>query len=719
MAKELIFKLKVVDESGNVVEKALNNIKDLKKAQQELSAQLEKTPIGSAKWKELKANLQEVEKAQQKATIAQKGFIGTLKDIPGPLGALGQGLGGLNTAFKALIANPVGAVIAALGIVFTALTKALNSTEEGMFKLNKIFGAFTGIIDPIVKGLGEFASLLADKIIAGIEGVIKLGQRLGIVGENFGKAATEGMNLANALNEIDDAEGDLAVKRAQQNKLLAEAREILTDTNAKFEDRKKALSEIQKSEESLAAEEVALARKRLKAAQDTIRLKGASKEALDNEEQALIKLAQAEEDLAAKKRLFNREEKKLIAEQVAGQKEREKAEEDRLKKEEEVLDKIRNLRNENYLNSLSDERFREQEAARLDQERALRELNSLEINETQKGELRNQINEQFRIRIQAINKKYDDKEKDTEKKKLENLKNLRDKIQEAQADTAEERRTLEIRRTEEYFDNLIQQAKDAGIETEELEKAKTTAILKIQADFFMKEYNQIQARNAAMKSMLQDEIQDEINAIQAKMDIRNAFIEMLVNIGGIVSDLAGENKKAQIAGLLIEKAAAMATIISNTAGANAKAVLASPLTAGQPWVGINTASAVIAGIKVVTETARAISQINAAEEPGSISAPAPAGSKFQGGGLLMGASHSQGGVKTMFGELEGGEFIVNRLATQQFMPMLESMNQVGQSQSERMMSGSASAPIIKTYVVASDMSSELEKKRKLDELARL
>ena len=719
MAKELIFKLKVVDESGNVVEKAINNVKDLKKAQQELSAQLEKTPIGSAKWKELKANLQQVESAQQKATIAQKGFIGTLKDIPGPLGALGQGLGGLNTAFKALIANPIGAVIAALGIVFTAVTKALNSTEQGMFKLNKIFGAFTGIIDPIVKGLGEFASLLADKIIAGIEGVIKLGQRLGIVGENFGQAATEGMNLAQALNEIEDAEGNLAVKRAQQNKLLAEAREILTDTNATYEDRKKALSEIQKSEESLAAEEVALARKRLKAAQDTIRLKGASKDALDNEEQALIKLAQAEESLAAKKRLFNREEKKLISEEKTQQKEREKVAEDRLKKEEEILNKIRDLKNQNYLNSITDDKFREEETARLEKEKAEREINAMDATEKQKGELKAQIAEQYRLKIQAINKKYDDKEKTDEKKKADDLKNLLSQIRDAEADTQAERRALEIKKTEEYYDNLIQQAQQAGLDTVELEDSKYAKLTEIFQKFAAEDTKIKQDKADRDKAIQEKETQDTITAIETRMSIQMAYIEMLANVGSIISTLAGENKKAQIAGLIIEKAAAIATIISNTAGANAKSVLASPLTAGQPWVGINTASAVFSVAKVVADTAKAISEINSAEEPDEVTPPTAAGSKFQGGGLLMGASHSQGGIKTMFGELEGGEFIVNRLATQQFLPMLESMNQVGQTQSERMMSGSTSTPIIKTYVVASDMSSELEKKKRLDDLARL
>jgi hypothetical protein len=71
------------------------------------------------------------------------------------------------------------------------------------------------------------------------------------------------------------------------------------------------------------------------------------------------------------------------------------------------------------------------------------------------------------------------------------------------------------------------------------------------------------------------------------------------------------------------------------------------------------------------------------------------------------------------GELEGGEFVVNRIASQAFLPILEQINSVGQSNSERMMMQSAPQPIIKTYVVATDMDSALEKKRKIEKLARL
>jgi hypothetical protein len=119
----------------------------------------------------------------------------------------------------------------------------------------------------------------------------------------------------------------------------------------------------------------------------------------------------------------------------------------------------------------------------------------------------------------------------------------------------------------------------------------------------------------------------------------------------------------------------------------------------------------------------AMAKINEAQYVSPVSAGAGGAvnlsSKFAMGGMLIGPSHSQGGIKTSMGELEGGEFVVNRIASQAFLPILEQINSVGQSNSERMMMPSAPQPIIKTYVVATDMDSALEKKRKIEKLARL
>jgi len=91
-----------------------------------------------------------------------------------------------------------------------------------------------------------------------------------------------------------------------------------------------------------------------------------------------------------------------------------------------------------------------------------------------------------------------------------------------------------------------------------------------------------------------------------------ALIGLASQLGSFLQEVAGESKGIAIAGLVIEKAAAVAQIIASTAIANAKAVAAFPLTLGQPWVGINTASAALSIASLIAATAKGISEIKSA-----------------------------------------------------------------------------------------------------------
>jgi hypothetical protein len=91
---------------------------------------------------------------------------------------------------------------------------------------------------------------------------------------------------------------------------------------------------------------------------------------------------------------------------------------------------------------------------------------------------------------------------------------------------------------------------------------------------------------------------------------------------------------------------------------------------------------------------------------------------LQTGGILGGPSHDLGGIKTSLGELEGGEFVINRRATANFLPLLNQINASGNTPGPEM-SQQQQQPIIKTYVVASEMSSQQEADAKLQALSML
>ena len=282
------------------------------------------------------------------------------------------------------------------------------------------------------------------------------------------------------------------------------------------------------------------------------------------------------------------------------------------------------------------------------------------------------------------------------------LENAR-KNEESEIETQKKLRDLRIKDLE----SRIIAFKDYGVSVTELEKqlaelrlgvAKDEAKqrLKIDSELFEGVMRTASSITTAIGAMQQARMAEELEAAgenaAKREEIEKKYFE--------------KNKQVQKAETIID------TLTS--------AVAAYKALAGIPVVGPGL-GAIAAAAALVTGYAR-VREIEATTfQSSSTSGGGYAGSKFAGGGLLTGPSHQQGGMKSMLGELEGGEFVVNRIATQAFMPLLEEINSMGQSNSERMLNPAPTpqTPIIKTYVVATDMDSALEKKRKIEKLARL
>lgn len=116
------------------------------------------------------------------------------------------------------------------------------------------------------------------------------------------------------------------------------------------------------------------------------------------------------------------------------------------------------------------------------------------------------------------------------------------------------------------------------------------------------------------------EFEQEINA--ARQDLKAEYIDAVGQVAGALSDMFEQGSAAQIAMLAIEKAAAIAQIIFQTGIANAKAVAASPLTAGQPWVTINTISA---GASIAAIVATTVGQISKGSKAKNVKSKADGG----------------------------------------------------------------------------------------------
>lgn len=99
----------------------------------------------------------------------------------------------------------------------------------------------------------------------------------------------------------------------------------------------------------------------------------------------------------------------------------------------------------------------------------------------------------------------------------------------------------------------------------------------------------------------------ENERLNAKVAIKNAETELAMNGLNTLRTIVGEETALGKLLFVTEQAMAVGRIWFHTGIANAKAVAAMPLTAGQPWVGINTASAVLQTAKIAAQTVKGFS----------------------------------------------------------------------------------------------------------------
>ena len=258
MAKELDIKIKIDGKDVNVAEQS---IKQMDKTITELKEKLNNTPIGSEKFKELKQNIDEVEKGFRKAKDAQQPFLDSLGELDGVLGYVGRSIKGVGEAFDLIKMNPL---IAGM----TAFAGATLLVSEQL-------GKFAGVEETLKVVNGELGNTL-DRIRSSVfgplaESVKEAGNWFGDLIEKYrewkGLSYDTGKNTKQSLEEIiklDLQAGDVEIERTKIQAKLSEAREKMTDPNATKEEKKKAIDDSIEGEKKLSDLLIGVALKRAK-----------------------------------------------------------------------------------------------------------------------------------------------------------------------------------------------------------------------------------------------------------------------------------------------------------------------------------------------------------------------------------------------------------------------------------------------------------------------
>lgn len=259
-----------------------------------------------------------------KAGSAGKSF-GAIKDMvtdlnPALAGAE-KGFGAVLTQMWAIVANPIGAVIAAVVLGLTALYKAFTSTEQGAEKMEQVMSGISAVITVLRDRVLKVGEAIVKFFSGDFKGAIATGKEaVSGFGAEVAREFEEAANATKMLQEVEDAMRELGVSRAKLNRDLARTKEIITDETASYRDKKKAIDEVRAAEQKQTASELEASRKRVQALQvEVSQSEGVSDErrqALADAQSALYAL---EEQSASNIRSLNRTEARIDKEERAKQ----------------------------------------------------------------------------------------------------------------------------------------------------------------------------------------------------------------------------------------------------------------------------------------------------------------------------------------------------------------------------------------------------------------
>ena len=551
-------KIKVQVDIETNVEQSIAGLKELKK-------QLKQTAAGSDDFKRLVGEIDDLEDKLKSAKGAAADWIDSLESAGGPIGMLGAGLNKVKVATQsfgaALKATGIGLIVAAIGGLVAAFSQqegAMKKLQPLLIGLEKILGGIFKAFEPVLDAFIEMATSALPYITKGI-GMFYSG-----LYSLFTLVKNVGLSTGKILKGIFTLDFDALKEGA------AGIKDAFTGVAATFDATYKRFDEGTKLQTKTEKEN---AEERAKNAKD-----------------AADKKKAADEKAAA---------------------DAEKLRQDNLKKAEAA-----NAVELEAFKATLTEREREEYEAGLklaEQRKTLAEAGRTDMTA---------IEEQYRIKLGEIKKKYDDEEakkkEEQDKKDAENLKKkLEDErgiiltgLQAKFEDLDRENARIEfdfqqdLERLNQQRDILAQQ-EATELQNTDLTEFQKTEIRKKYAD--------------ARKGISDQEVATEKAAAQAKQDINMAYLGLFEQFGNVLGQLAGKNKALAIAGIVISQAAAIGQIVAQTGIANAKAVAASPLTFGAPWVLINTISAGLSIASTIAGAVKSIQQINSAASSAGVS----------------------------------------------------------------------------------------------------
>ena len=518
--------------------------------------------------------------------------------------ALGRGISGvkaLGSQLLILAANPVGAVIMAIVAGLTLLYKAFTSTKDGADKVSQVFSGLSAAVDVVRDRILKAGSAIVKFFSGDFKGALEDGKAaVSGFGDEVASEFKKAADATKQLQIVEDAFNKLSVSRAKVNRDLAAAKELLTDETATYEEKKKALDAIRKSEGEQTKQELDNARSKYNALKDLNALSDTSREDLKKEQDALADLYRLQEQSARDKRTIAKEEKRLESEKAAKQREAaaesKRIADERKREQKELYDNEKQLLQESL----------KEEGLNFEQRRKLIAEN-LKLTAEDRKKFNDEINkeEQKSIKehndkIGALNKRYDEEREN------------------GLADTAVKKAELDYQRKVAEIEGIAQTELEKQTLIEKLDQEHRVRLgLAIKMD---EDKRTLDEEVASAKRMETARKEKEYKENEYRSSYDN--LQNILSVGG--KKLQKVSKALAIADVVRTASKSVSETVSSIGSANAKAVAASPLTGGMPFVAINTIKGALQIGSTLASSAKAIQAIKADSKSASGSSVASA-----------------------------------------------------------------------------------------------
>jgi hypothetical protein len=635
---------------------------------------------------------------------------GTGKLFTSSLKGMAKGMVGMTKASLAFLATPVGAVIALLAGAFLLVKNAMNRSETATNKIKKAMSAFTGIISGLLKFLEPLGEFLIDGLVAGFElvekGIFKAmkGIAAGLEFLGFDDAAA---SLRGFTSDIEEsvksskalAEAEIALEKAQRlsqktqldyQKQAEKLRQIRDDETKSISERMKANEQLGVVLKEQLAAELAIAQQALEVAKLRIQAEGSTKETLDAQAEALTLISDIQERITGQESEQLSNLNSLRRDAAAKRKEIADKAIQKINEELDLYIKQQGIRKKTLQEELEFERkVAAKKISILDAELAAKKISQTKY-DSEVLDLKNSLlQKQADLTVENARKELEEynnnnrSKLDAEKFLSEELFNEEKARLERLAEQRREFAKLQLEEgvisQTEYNDAINEINEENRVANEELElerkevKAEQQAIdLENKLIAAQEEYdNEFANRQAQLENDRQAELAAAEKTGADKTLINKKYNAFEKTLGKDLTEFKNQQNASILGGLkglfgestALGKAFAIAEIATNTVQNASKAFTQASVFASNP---LTAPLAVNAGIQggIIIAT-------------GAAQAAKVAGVKFAQGGILDGASHAQGGIQTRFGELEGGEAIINKRSTAMFAPLLSSLNEAG------------------------------------------